>query len=382
MPMDHAAFYSACNLTLNPFRSNATFDDDPRLEVWAGQAQERMQLEKFLSRSRADQVGNSNLVLLHGDWGTGKSHALLWGTQWLRKITVGGSSAAYYIPTLKKDKGRTSFAGAFVEDLVAKTTLLEDVIEYRQYLKTQISKYRDENSVNAKVSDDEIIEKIIPAVELYNFAKELDRREGEDIRAFLMPKGLTDYQAMVTFTRIVNLFVYEIRFKNEIRRFRQSVHLMIDELDILRQATTKEILEVNDLIRHLYDLCPNCFGLVLAVSAEQELLSSMFADYILTRVNRQIEFKPFDRGTSFEFVAQIMDENRANKDDVLRKGAFPFTDEALDAVLGQLTFRTPRKVVNVMQQVIEEARLAELDPSKGAIDIGDLDRTNLLDEIL
>lgn len=382
MPMDHAAFYSACNLTLNPFRSNATFDDDPRLEVWAGQAQERMQLEKFLSRSRADQVGNSNLVLLHGDWGTGKSHALLWGTQWLRKITAGGASAAYYIPTLKKDKGRTSFAGAFVEDLVAKTTLLEDVIEYRQYLKTQMSKYREENSINAKVPDDEIIEKIIPAVELYNFAKELDRREGEDIRAFLMPKGLTDYQAMVTFTRIVNLFVYEIRFKNELRRFRQSVHLMIDELDILRQATTKEILEVNDLIRHLYDLCPNCFGLVLAVSAEQELLSSMFADYILTRVNRQIEFKPFDRATSFEFVTQIMDENRKDRDDLTRKGAYPFTDEALDAVLGQLTFRTPRKVVNVMQQVIEEARLAELDPSQGGIDIADLDRTNLLDEIL
>lgn len=383
MPMSNADFYRACNLDGNPFRSNATFDDDPRLAIWAGQAQERSLLEKFLSRSRAEQVGNSNLILLHGDWGTGKSHALLWGIHWLKQIKEGGKSSAYYIPTLKKDKGRPTFAGAFVEDLIAKTTLLEDVVEYRQFLKSQITKYREEQDLGAKVADDEVIEKLIPAVELYNFAKELDKQDGEqEIRDLLVPKGLTDYQAMVTFTRITNLFVYELRFKNETKRFRQSVHLMIDELDILRQASTKEILEINDLIRHLYDLCPNCFGLVLGVSAEQELLSSMFADYILTRVNRQIEFKPFDRASSVEFAIQIMDAMRLDKANNAKMGAFPFSNESLDAILGQLTFRTPRKVVNVMQQVIEEARLAGLNPNDAPISTDSLDKTGLLDQVL
>ena len=383
MPMENADFYRACNLNGNPFRSNATFDDDPRLAVWAGQIQERAQLEKFLSRSRAEQVGNSNLILLHGDWGTGKSHALLWGMHWLKQISKGGKSSAYYIPTLKKDKGRPTFAGAFVEDLIAKTTLLDDVVEYRQFLKSQITKFREENNLGSKVGDDDVIEKLIPAVELYNFAKELDKQDDvQKVRDLLIPKGLTDYQAMVTFTRIANLFVYELRFKNETRRFRQSVHLMIDELDILRQASTKDILEVNDLIRHLYDLCPNCFGLVLAVSAEQELLSSIFAEYILTRVNRQIEFKPFDRESSVEFATQIMDAMRLDAADTNKMGAFPFTKQALDAVLGQLTFRTPRKVVNVMQQVIEEARLKGLNPTSEPIDVETLDKTGLLEEVL
>ncbi|WP_320195586.1 hypothetical protein RMR10_001455 [Agrobacterium rosae] len=381
--MSHAEFYEAANLKANPFRSNATLDDDPRLEVWAGQSGERKLLEKFLARSKADQVGNTNLILLHGDWGTGKSHALLWGAQWLRKDTGGKKSSAYYIPTLKKDKGRISFAGAFVEDLLAKTNLLQDVIEFRQFVKTAISKYRDENGTPTKTQDDEVVEKIIPVVDLYNFVKELDRHEGEtEIKAFLAPKGLTDYQAVTTFTRIVNLFVYEFRFVNETKRFRQSVHLMIDELDILRQASSKEILETNDLVRHLYDQCPNCFGLVLAVSAEQELLSSIFADYVLTRVSRQIEFKPFDRGAACEFVIQIMDESRVRPDSVPECGSYPFTPEALDAVLGQLTFKTPRKVVNVMQQLVEEARLAGLDPRKHPIDISALDGADIIDQVL
>jgi hypothetical protein len=302
---------------------------------------------------------------------------------WLKQITNGGKSSAYYILTLKKDKGRTSFAGAFVEDLIAKTTLLDDVVEYRQFLKSQITKYREEQNLGAKVSDDEVIEKIIPAAELYNFAKELDKQDDTGkVRDFLIPKGLTDYQAMVTFTRIANLFVYELRFKNATKRFRQSVHLMIDELDVLRQSSTKEILEVNDLIRHLYDLCPNCFGLVLAVSAEQELLSSIFAEPILTRVNRQIEFKPLDRESSVEFATQIMDAMRLDKADRGKTGAFPFTDAALDAILGELTFRTPRKVVNAMQQVIEEVRLAGLNPADGPVDVDVLDKTGLLDEVL
>ena len=32
----------------------------------------------YLKRSLADQIGNANFLMLYGDYGTGKSHALLW----------------------------------------------------------------------------------------------------------------------------------------------------------------------------------------------------------------------------------------------------------------------------------------------------------------
>src|SRR3569833_225657 len=303
MPVDNATFYKACNLSGNPFRSNATFDDDPRLAIWAGQVREREQLQKFLLRSRAEQVGNTNLTLLYGAYGTGKSHALLWGIHWLRRREEGGKSSAYYIPTLKKDKGKLTFAGAFQDDLIAKTGLVEDALHYRTFLQRCVNQYTGENDVGATASNDEIIERLLPAAELFNFAKVLFRHETEEaMQTFLAPRGQTDYQAMITFTRLANLLVYEMRFKDEVKRFRQSVHLMIDELDVLLQASTKEVLEVNDLIRHLYDLCPNCFGLVLAVSAEQEILPSIFIVFVLLCVFCFFEFKPYDRAAAVDFA--------------------------------------------------------------------------------
>lgn len=383
MPLDNATFYAMCNLRENPFRSNAMFDDDPRISIWAGQAREQSLLQKFLVRSRAEQVGNTNLTLLYGAYGTGKSHALLWGIHWLKGFSDTEKSAAYYVPTLKKDKGKLSFSGAFHDDLIQKTSLVDDALHYRNFLSRSINQYASENSLGSEITADDIIEALVPSVELFNFAKDLYRNETKvGMQSFLSPKGQTDYQAMIAFTRLVNLFVHEVRFKNESKRFRQSVHLMIDELDVLTQASTKEVFEVNDLIRHLYDLCPSSFGLVLAVSAEQELLPSIFAEYVLTRVSRQIEFKPLDRDSAVEFAIHVMEESRADAADKQRSDSFPFTKEALEALLGQLTFRTPRKVVNVMQQVIEECRLAELNPSGGAITVAQLDESGILEEVL
>jgi Cdc6-like AAA superfamily ATPase len=382
MPISNSDFYSACNLTGNPFRSNATFDDDPRLEIWAAHDQERKQLEKFLLRSRADQVGNASLILLYGPYGTGKSHALLWGMNWLNKLSQSGKSAAYYIPTLKKDKGRLTFAGALKDDLIARTTLVEDVRQYRQFLLRAMNQHVEDNGLGHEIGSDQQIEQIIRPVELYNFAKQIYRCETpEQIIELICEEKISDYQAMTNFARLVNLFVYQIRLRGRVERFRESVHLMIDELDALIHASSKDVLEVNDLIRHLYDMCPNCFGLVLAVSAEQDVIPSIFTDVVISRVTKQIEFGVYDRASAVEFVTQILDHSRVDERNKKRLGSFPFTNEVLEAILGQLNFRSPRKVVNVMQLVLEEARLADLDPHKAPIGIRELDQTGIMDEI-
>ncbi|WP_250624372.1 hypothetical protein [Pinirhizobacter soli] len=381
MVLANADFYRVCNLTENPFRSNATFEDDPRLEIWAGHDREHQQLKKFLLRSRAEQVGNTNLTLLFGGFGTGKSHALLWASRWIRTVEDGGKSLCYYIPTLKKDKGKLSFAGAFQDDLISKTTIVSDVLALRHFLSRAVHQYNAENEGAADQTSDETLQQLIPAVDLFNFARDLFKQETEDqVRAFLAPRGQTDYQAMIVFTRLVNLSVYNIRFKNEIRAFRQAVYLLIDELDILSSASTREVLEINDLIRHLYDLCPNCFGLVLAVSAEQEIIPAIFTEYVLSRVGKQIEFSSFDKSSAVDFSIEVMDASRIDQS-AINKGPFPFTREALEALLGHLSTRTPRRVVHLMHQVIEEARLNELQPQNGPITVEQLDESGILDEL-
>jgi hypothetical protein len=378
----HEEFYQACNLKGNPFRSNATLNSDPRINIWVGYEKERDHLLKFLSRTRADQVGNTNFIMLYGDYGTGKSHALLFSQNYILNLKAQEfDSVCYVIPSLKKAKGQLSFASAFAEDIVAKSGLLKDLIIYKNFLSTQIVRYRDEKQLPHSTSEDDIIENIIPSVDLYNFAKSLrDCETQEEFGDLICPKGLTDYQAITTFTRIVNLFVLEMKLNSGIYRFKKAAYLFIDELDDLLRTTVKETRIVNDSLRHLYDACPNCFGLVIALTAEVAQFTTIFEDYILSRIQKRVELRTLEKNDAIRFVTEILDSVRLDPNGP--SGAFPFEDSAIEGIVSQLVERTPRKVVDKMQQIIEEIRLADLDPSDHPVTFQELEDKDILAEVL
>jgi hypothetical protein len=384
MALTTDAFYKAANLTDNPFRTNPAFASDPRAKIWVSYHQQKQQLMKFLQRSLSDQVGNANFLMMYGRYGTGKSHALLWAqNQILHQQAALFNSACYLIPTMKKAKGKLTFEGAFREDLMAKATLVSDVQGYHHFLVGAISAYKQNHNLDHTTAPETIIEKLIPPVELHNFAKQLyECKRAEDFVSLLSPKGLNDYQAMVIFTRLVNLFVKELDLGNGHKeRYKKAVYLFIDELDDLIAASAKEAREVNDILRHVYDNCPNCFCLVLALTADVSELSTHFMDYILSRIQRQIELSMLDKDDAVEFVKEILKGNRvakvAKQDDF-----FPFTEGAIESIAASLTEITPRKIVTVMQQVLEEVRLAGHDPAKdSAVDEAYLDQEDILEEV-
>jgi len=135
MVMEPKAYYGRANLRDNPFRSNPNFAADPRTSIWVGYEKQKNQLNKYLNRSLADQVGNANFLMFYGNYGTGKSHALLWAQNRIlyeEKDTF--NAVCYFIPTLRKDKGALTFAGAFRDDIVAKSNLLADVQAFHNFL--------------------------------------------------------------------------------------------------------------------------------------------------------------------------------------------------------------------------------------------------------
>lgn len=383
MVMQPKEYYNRSNLVDNPFRSTPNFAADPRARIWAGYQNQRKQLAKYLKRSLSDQVGNANFLMLYGDYGTGKSHALLWAQHSiLQEEKQTFNAVCYFVPTLRKDKGNLTFAGAFLDDLVAKSTLVADAQEFHHFLAECITTYRAANEVSGDIVQEKVIEQLIPAVELSNFANEFYRCEGlDDIRALLAPRGLSDYRAMVIFTRLVNLFVHEMKISDtEVRRFRKAAYLFIDELDDLERASVKEAREVNDMLRHLYDGCPNCFCMVIAISAEVSQLPVYFFDYILGRIRRQIELVALDKDDAVRFVREILDDNRVQPEGEC--DFFPFERAAIETIASQLTEITPRKMVNTMQQVIEEVRLAGHNPEEGRVSVDFLDEHDIIEEVL
>lgn len=381
MNADPAEFYSACNLTGNPFRANPSLEDDPRADIWAGYAQERRQLEKFLVRTRTDQVGNINFLLLYGDYGTGKSHALLWARyQILEKRAEEFNAAVYYVQTLKTGP-KMSFAGAFKEDIVAKSSLVDDLLGLKQWLEMAVVRYKDHRGLRADESREKILAELVGSVELMNFVKKLLAcHDAAAVRALLLPAKMSDYEAMKLLTTIVNLFVLEITPASEPESFRKAVYLFIDELDLLTQVPAKEARETNELFRHIYDSCPNALCFVLGFTASSAELPVLFHEYVLSRVSKQIILEHMEVEEAKDFIRKILDSERA--DPAGKAGFFPFEEAAIDAIVSQIVSITPRKLVNAMQQVLEEARLEGAEPSKEPISLEFLDEHDILEDVL
>ncbi len=383
MVMKPGEYYNKSNLKDNPFRSNPNFSADPRASIWVGYEKQKKQLDKYLKRSLANQVGNANFLMLYGTYGTGKSHALLWAqNRILHDEKEAFDSVCYFIPTLRKDKGKLTFAGAYLDDIVAKSDLIADAHAFQNFLVECVTAYKAANGITA-AEPDPIIEKLIVAPELNNFAKDIYRRaqQPQEFREFLAPKALTDYQAMMMFTRLVNLFVHEMRIsETDIRRFKKGAYLFIDELDDLERASVKEAREVNDILRHIYDNCPNCFCMVIALSAEISQLAVLFFDYILSRIHRQIELIVLDKDDAVSFVQEILNSNRVNPEG--EGDYFPFEEAAIETIASQLTEITPRKIITTMQQVIEEVRLASHNPEEGPVSVDFLDEHDIVEEVL
>ena len=382
MVMGPDEYYSKSNLNGNPFRSTPSFAADPRASIWVGYEKQQNQLNKYLRRSLADQIGNVNFLMLYGDYGTGKSHALLWSQNLILHEKVAEfDSVCYFIPTLRKDKGKLTFAGAFVDDILTKSTVLADVQAFRNFLGKCTADCRAAGDYGNEVSDDTIIETMIPAVELSNFAKRIYICQPQGFRTLLTPHAGADYEAMIIFTRLVNLFVHEMRIsETDKRRFKKGAYLFIDELDDLERASVKEAREVNDILRHIFDNCPNCFCMVIALTAEISQFTILFFDYILSRIHRQIEMSILDKDDTVDFVLKILDNNRLK--DEGQTGYFPFERGAIESIASHLTEITPRKIVNTMQQVIEEARLAGHDPDEGPVSLDFLDEHDIVEEVL
>jgi Cdc6-like AAA superfamily ATPase len=366
-------FYAACNLTNNPFRSTPVRESDPRQNIWVGYDKEKQQLLKHLVRTRADQVGNDNFVIIYGDYGTGKTHALRWSKDYIQG-THQEDSVVYDIQTLKRDT--VSFSAAFKEDIVEKSNLVSEVLKYKQFLQESAIEYQRENRI---LDSQDGLKKMLQSIELFHFAKEIMQCESPDeVRKWLGKAKLSDYQAMSILSKLTNLFVLDIPLNSGIKRFKQAAYLFIDELDLLATSPAKEARSANELIRLMYDNCPNSFCMILALTATTAEIPILFAEYVLSRVNRQIKMNRLEFEEAKLFVKGILDNARVNQDG--DKGYYPFEESAIEKIISHGVAITPRNIINNMQQILEEIRLCGYEPASGLVSTEFLETHRIIEE--
>lgn len=372
--MTPSEFYAASNLTDNPFRPSAVGMDDPRAAIWVGYERQRVVLERLLSRVRADQVGLTSFVLLYGHYGTGKSHALLWARSWVKQS---GAGISYYLSTLKRDKGKLSLSSALCEDVVERGLLPADLKKFYNWLQRHVLTAQTETGKSV----DDALQSLYKVPEACELATRIFHTDGdtEKLKALLLDGMSSEHEAVTLFGRVVNLFVGEVGSSRD--RFVPAVYLLIDELDDLGRQPPKDSLQINDTLRHLYDACPNCFGLVVAASAELNTLQHLFTEYVLSRMTRKVEFEFLDQTAAKVFVQQVLDQARVAPEAAEKSGYFPLAEESIALIVSHLREITPRDVVSTMQQILEEVRLANIGPESFPVTVDTLEEKGVMEFI-
>lgn len=373
-------FYKQCNLDENPFVENPAVASHHRASIWVGYEAENKKLLRVLKQARSDQLGSNRFFLLYGGFGTGKSHAMLWAQNLiLHTEKEEFNSCAYFIRSLKTHGGKFSFFRAFQEYVVNQSEILQDLEKFKNFLGSKIVKYMEENGISDTTDKDLVLKRIFQAPELINLASKIYHSRGQaELEASISVSD--DFNSILTFTNLVKLFTFNIPSSSlEDNRFKKAVYLFIDELDDLAGAAVKESRLVNDHLRHLYDSCQGCFCLGIAISAEISELPMFFDEFVLTRIDRQIELSLLDKSQALDFIKQMLSEHRVNADDSF----YPFQQDAVDHIVDQISQITPRKIVKAFYETIEQVRLEGFLPSQdNLITLDALDDMDIMEEIV
>lgn len=356
-------YYKACGLQDNPFLPNPSTWNVPQAGIWAGYKKEKSRLSRVIKQIRSDQLQTKNCFLMYGNYGTGKTHAMLWAQHQILKAQAEEfESAAYLIRTVKVNN-KFGFLLPFRNDVVGGSEFKKDLERYKSWLIGALVRYKQENGIPADTSEKDVAKIIFGAPDLIALVQNLlDTRNDTEVEA-LVSKVKTDDEALQLFTKMVSIFVFNIPSREiEENRFRKGVYLFIDELDDLEDCTPKERRSINDIIRHLYDYTPeNCFCLGLAITAEQSELEFYFQEYVLTRIDRQIYLELLPAESGEKFVIDALGNYRTDGD---YDDAYPFDKDAIQEILNQMTTLNPRNITKKFKDVLNHLLLEEFVPSK------------------
>ena len=376
--LDPKSFYAASNLKGNPFRQNPALDTDPRAGIWVGYQSERRQFLSMLTQCRSDQIGASNLILLYGELGAGKTHALLWARhQILVAKKSEFDSVVYNIGSLRNDD-KITFAATYERDIVNKSELPNDIQEFRQFLDEICVEYRKHHG--GGLDKDAILEKLIPSRELSALAKQIVHADNDAaVRDIMLPVKAGEFGTVGRLAALINLFVLDIDVNGVEKSWKKAAYLLIDELNLLVDASAKEQRMANEIIRNLYDACPNRVGIVLAFTASVAQVSLLFDEWVISRVSRQIVMQTLPQQEAKDFIAGILQHDRSTvpEADLFR----PFDEGAIDSIVSQMSSITPRRIMKVMARVLEQARTFGHNPAEGAITSAFLDDNGITDDI-
>ena len=359
-------------LTKNPF----TLVPGEKVTIWAGYKELRQQLMYIVESCRSDRVGLSEFVVLHGDWGTGKSHALRYLLHWIAEVKRDDyNSAAVYLQTMRVAP-KVDFVAIYrriAEQLMPHIketaewldTVIEDTVKgdkpsaRREEVEKEIEeKYRDTSITPAFPSLPLLLKGIkdgrADAVAL------LSARASKNVNLTsynLIAPIETEYDAVNCLGAYVHLCTQGTSALSggNVPARNKAFYFFLDEIEMLLDFKPAEVVTINQGIRDLINACPENCCFLFGMSGEMRTIFAIFDQPILRRFSRDpIEIRPLEEEQAVDFLKEVLKNCRSDPED---PDEYPFREAALRKIAEETTDKTAAGLFRSCRRVLERAVL-------------------------
>ena len=362
----------AYGLTADPF----TLQPTTTVTHWAGRAPERRLLTDIVTTPLATDIGTSEFAVVHGEYGSGKSHALRYCESLINEVNSNDfRSVAIYVPTLKMGP-KTSFLRLYKEiiqianmnDVIA---LAERVAEKFLAAKADVRSHLtgDQEGMDKAISDeylqDEVFSSLrssdIPMLKLM-----LSVAEGsEQAQAYLQGNGKpppdiglsdpvnNDFAAAKTLGALLRVLTLSIKGQDPACL---AAYLFLDEVEVILDDRQADVIQFFQGIRNLINELPYHFCLLMAFSGETALIEAVMPQSILQRMTRPyyLELSPLTADDAKVFIRDLLKQYRPEGFD-LGNQYHPFTEEAIELALEIIPQITPRHLFRTLNLILMRA---------------------------
>jgi hypothetical protein len=373
-------------LKKNPF----TLVAEANTDVWADYEEVRKALLDVITSCRNDQVGLSEFVVLHGEIGTGKSHALRYLQNY---ITTGKQqdfrSACVYLESTKLAK-KTDFMAIYRRVMEAlrnhvldTATKLDSAFEEKakasgltraQEITVEKDKQWKKNAEALAPQFPSLILLLRGFIENPHAFSILCGNADKELDKFQLTGPIdSEYDTSRCLSAYINLVTNPNRSLIPENSFpaNKAFYLFIDEVELLQDFKPGDVLSINQGIRDLINGCPQSFCLIFGVSGDPRILFAIFDKFVVRRFSREpIEIQALDEQEAVRFLKEVLRNYRTDPND---PAEYPYREPALLRIAEKTPDRTAAALFRSARRVLEKAVLTGKLQPHGWIEVADVD---------
>lgn len=348
------------------------------VDNWAGDHELRDDLVDIVKGVRGSDIGVSEFVVVYGELGAGKSHALRY-----LKTLISEQPEEYHALAIYLERPRVAsklnfeLLSRYIIQQIGRERINKYCGEVHKIVEDLVQHLADEAGMGNQPNKSSFYEAAFerfrendrpmvrllangtkPGSKVFEF---LSGDAKADVAGSYEAKVDSDFMAAKVLADLFRILTTDLNGRSVI----DAVYLFIDECEMLLEAKLTESENVFAGLRELINGLPYRFGLMMSFSAATALIEAIMPSHMLKRLTRSyFEVPMLDDDLALEFLRTQLNFYRTPSSS--REGTFyPFSDEAVDVIIGNEVSLTPRTLFIACKRVFERAlRRYDLQPGE------------------